>query len=194
MRAGTERRTDRSHATTEELGLAQQRLDHGAARTLFERNFLLLNEHDVRHISTIFTEDAELRDDAWPETMKGHAAVERFVTALWRALPDFRFELLEGPFLADDGHHAAARVRVAGTVTGPYEPPGFAPTHGPMTTEFGGFLEFEGERIKRARIIVNMNDVAIQIGAAPRPGTPAERLLVAMQRLNARRIARRRTV
>jgi hypothetical protein len=82
-------------------------------------------------------------------------------------------------------------VRVTGTVTGPYDPPGFAPTHRRLTTEFGGFYEFEGERVRRARIIVNMNDVAIQIGAAPRPGTPAERLAVAMQRLNARRIARR---
>jgi predicted ester cyclase len=176
---------------THELGAAHQRLGHEPARTLFERNFRFLNEHDVRHIPTIFAEDIELRDDAWPEIMNGHSAVERFLTALWRALPDFRFELVEGPFLAADGHRAAARVRVAGTVTGPYDPPGFAPTHRRLTTEFGGFYEFEGERVRRARIIVNMNDVAIQIGAAPRPGTPAERLAVAMQRLNARRIARR---
>jgi hypothetical protein len=94
---------------THELGAAHQRLGHEPARTLFERNFRFLNEHDVRHIPTIFAEDIELRDDAWPEIMNGHSAVERFLTALWRALPDFRFELVEGPFLAADGHHAAAR-------------------------------------------------------------------------------------
>jgi hypothetical protein len=75
---------------THELGAAHQRLGHEPARTLFERNFRFLNEHDVRHIPTIFAEDIELRDDAWPEIMNGHSAVERFLTALWRALPDFR--------------------------------------------------------------------------------------------------------
>jgi hypothetical protein len=56
-----------------------------------------------------------------------------------------------------------------------------------VTTEFGGFYEFEGERVKRGRVIVNMNDVGIQIGAAPASGSRAERLALAMQRLNARR-------
>jgi len=65
-------------------------------------------------------------------------------------LPDSRFELVEEPFVADDGHRAAARLRVAETATGPYEPPGFAPTYRRLTTEFGGFHEFEGERVKRA--------------------------------------------
>ena len=82
---------------SDQFGAAHQRLGYETARTLFERNFRLLNEHDVRHIPTIFTEEIELRDDAWPEIINGHAAVERFVTALWRALPDFRFELVEGP-------------------------------------------------------------------------------------------------
>jgi len=116
--------------------------------------------------------------------------MEHFLTALWRAMPDLRFELVEGPYLAEDGRHAAARVRVSGTVTGRLDPPGFAPTGAPMTTEFGGFYEFEGERVKRGRIIVNMNDVGIQIGAAPAPGSRAERLAVRMQRLTARRLRR----
>lgn len=77
-----------------------------------------MNERDVRHIPTIFTDDIEFQDDAWPETMRSHADIERFFTALWRAMPDLRFEPLEGPYLAEDGRHAAARVRVDGTMTG----------------------------------------------------------------------------
>jgi predicted ester cyclase len=176
---------------TEPLDAAPERLTYDGARALFERNYQLLNEHDVRHIPTVFTEDIEFEDDAWPESIRGHAQMQRFMTAPWRAMPDFRFELVEGPYLAEDGRHAAARVRVSGTATGRFDPPGFAPTGARVTTEFGGFYEFEGERVRRARVIVNMNDVGIQIGAAPAPGSRGERLALAMQRLNARRVRRR---
>lgn len=100
-------------------------LSHERARALFEHFYALMNERDPRHIPTIFTEDIEFQDDAWPETMKGYAEVERFFTALWRAVPDLRFELVEGPYLAEDGRRAAARVRIDGTMTGSADPPGF---------------------------------------------------------------------
>lgn len=176
---------------SDEVETPTERFNHGAIRALFERNYQLLNEHDVRHIPTIFTEDIEFRDDAWPEVVRGHADMERFMSALWRAAPDFRFELVEGPYLSEDGRHAAARVRAGGTMTDAFDPPGFAPTGQPITAEFGGFYELEGERIKRGRIILNMNDVGIQMGAAPAPGSRGERLTVALQRLAARRMRRR---
>jgi steroid delta-isomerase-like uncharacterized protein len=176
---------------TDQVSAPPERLTHDSARELFERNYRLLNEHDVRHIPTVFAEDVEFQDDAWPETVRGHAEMERFLTAIWRAVPDFRFELVAGPYLAEDGRNAAARVRAGGTMTGTFDPPGFAPTGTRMGTEFAGFYEFEGDRIRRARIIVNMNDVGIQMGAAPPPGSRGERVAVAMQRLNARRTRRR---
>jgi predicted ester cyclase len=170
---------------------ATKPLSRESARALFEHIYELMNERDVRHIPTIFTEDIEFQDDAWPEIMRGHADVERFLTALWRAMPDLRFELLEGPYLGEDGRHAAARVRVSGTVTGPADPPGFAPTDTRLTTEFAAFYELEGERIKRERVILNMNDVGVQMGAAPAPGSRSEKLGVAIQHLTARRMRRR---
>jgi steroid delta-isomerase-like uncharacterized protein len=176
---------------SDQTATASERLNPESARELFERNYELLNKHDTRLIPTCFTEDVEFHDDAWPETIKGHTEMERFLTAVWRAAPDFRFEVLEGPYLAEDGRSAAVRVRASGTMTGPFDPPGFAPTNTRMATEFAGFYEFEQGRIKRARIIVNMNNVGIQMGAAPAPGSRGERLAVAMQRLNARRRRRR---
>ncbi|MDP8942505.1 MAG: nuclear transport factor 2 family protein [Actinomycetota bacterium] len=176
--------TDHPTATAE-------RLSHETAPALFERIYALLNEHDVRHIPTVFTEDIAFDDDAWPERINGHAEMERFMTSLWRAMPDFRFELLEGPYLSEDGRHAAVRVRAGGVATGRFDPPGFAPTGTRVTAEYAGFYELEGERLKRGRVILNMNDVGVQIGALPGPGTPGERLAVAMQRLNARRMRRR---
>lgn len=173
---------------TDQLTAASEPLTHESARALFEQTYRLLNEHDVRHIPSVFTEDVVFHDDAWPEPVIGHAEMERFLTTLWRAVPDFRFELIEGPYLADDARRAAVRVRAGGTVTGPLDPPGFAPTGAPVSTEYGGFYEFDGGRVKRARIIVNMNDIAVQVGAAPGPGTLGERVAVAVQRLAARRM------
>ena len=175
----------------EQTTAAPERLTHERARELFERAYALLNEHDPAHIPTVFTEDVVFEDDAWPETVHGHAGMERLLGAMWRAFPDFRFELLEGPYLTEDGGGAAARVRVTGTMKGPLDPPGFAPTGTRLATEYGGFYEFEGDRIRRARIILNMNDAATQLGAAPMPGSRGERVVVLTQRLQARRLRRR---
>jgi hypothetical protein len=71
------------------------------------------------------------------------------------------------------------------------DPPGFAPTDTQVATEMAAFYELEGKRVKRARIIANINDFGIQIGAAPAPGSRGEKLAVAMQRLTARSMRRR---
>ena len=51
--------------------VANEALTHEEARAVFERIFGLLNEHDVRHIPTVFTEDVTFEDDAWPEPGSG---------------------------------------------------------------------------------------------------------------------------
>jgi len=153
---------------------------------VFEHLFASLNEHDVRLIPELYAEDVVFDDDAWPTTMHGHADVQEFLSALWRASPDFRFEIVEGPYMSADGRRAAIRVRTHGKMTGSYDPPGLAPTNTEMSTEFAGFYEFEGRRAKRIRVIVNMNDVGVQTGAVPPPGSLAERVALVRQRLSAR--------
>jgi steroid delta-isomerase-like uncharacterized protein len=174
---------------TENLA-APERTDHEQVRELFERVYRLLNEHDPSHVPAIFTEDIVFEDDAWPETVRGHDEMKRFLSAVWRAFPDFRFELAGGPYLSADGG-VAAHVRVSGTMQGPLDPPGFAPTGARMSTEYGGFYELEGDRIARGRIIINMNEAATQLGALPPPGSRGERLAVALQRLQAPLLRRR---
>lgn len=160
-------------------------------RELFERIYGILNEHDPQRVDEVFTEDVVFEDDAWPTIMHGRDEVRSFLTAIWRAAPDFNFELIEGPYASPDGRHAAARIKVSGTFTGSYDPPGLAPTNGVVSTEFGAFYEFEGGQIKRERVILNMYDMGVQHGALPERGTLGERLAVAFQHLNAWRIRRR---
>ncbi len=160
-------------------------LTHERAREIFQRAYDLLNEHDPAHVLAVFTEDLVFEDDAAPETVRGHEDMRRFLTSLWTAFPDFRFELLQGPYLTKDGG-AAVNARVTGTMTGPLDPPGFAPSGRRLSVEYGGFYELEGDRIRKARVIINMSDAAVQLGALPPPGSVAEKLAVRIQRLQAR--------
>jgi predicted ester cyclase len=176
-----------SEVPTSEAGLTDQ-----TARAFFDRYFELLNEHDVRHVPVLYTPDIEFHSDELPEIVTGHSGMERVLSAIWRAFPDWRFDVLEGPYVSADGRHAALRVRVGGRMTGPFDLAGFAPTGRPLTIEFGGFYEIEGDRVKRARIILDVNRVAIQMGAAPPPGSGGAKLALVIQRLTAWRMRRQR--
>ena len=162
-----------------------ERLTHERAREVFQRAYDLLNETDPAHVPAVFTEDVVFVDEAPPETVRGHEDMRRFLASLWTAFPDFRFELVQGPYLAATAD-AAVRARVTGTMQGRLDPPGFLPTGARLEIEYGGFYELEGERIRRGRIILNMSDAAVQIGALPAPGSRGERMAVLAQGLQAR--------
>jgi hypothetical protein len=61
-------------------------------------------------------------------------------------------------------------------MTGPLEPPGFAPTNSPLVFETAEFSRFEGGLLSRHTVIIDMLGLARQIGAVPRPGGLAERV------------------
>ena len=71
-------------------------------------------------------------------------------------------------------------------MTGPLEPPGFAPTGRPITFYGDDHWDFGGDLVSRSEAIYDLNAVAIQLGAAPPPGSTGERLAVALQRVQAR--------
>ncbi len=160
-------------------------LTHERAREIFQRTYDLLNEHDLAHVPAIFTEDIVFEDDAAPESIRGHEEMRRFLSSIWTAFPDLRFERLHGPYLAQDGG-VAAQVRMTGTMKGKLDPPGFLPTGAHLSTEYGGFYELEGDRIRRARIIINMSDAAVQLGALPAPGSKGEKVAVLAQGVQVR--------
>ena len=165
--------------------VSHEQLTHERAREILQRAYGLINEHDPANVPTIFTEDIVFEDDAAPETVRGHEDMRRFLASMWTAFPDFRLELLQGPYLAQDGG-VAAQLRMTGTMKGKLDPPGFLPTGAPVSIELGAFYEFEGERIRRARLILNMTDAGVQIGALPAPGSAGEKVAVFAQGLQAR--------
>lgn len=172
------------------MSQATDRLDHGSARALTLRAYEVLSRHDPSDLGTVFAEDVVFHDDAWPEVLRGLNQVRGFLHVVWRAFPDATWELVDGPFLSEDGRGVAVRSRITGRMLGPLDPPGLAPTGSPVEIEYGGFFEVEAGRIRRGRVLLNMQAVAVQVGAAPAPGSRAERAAVWLQRLRARRLRR----
>ena len=77
-------------------------------------------------------------------------------------------------------------------MTGPMDPPGFAPTGREIEFETAEFWLFADGLLVRETVVVDMLALARQIGAAPQPGSFADRLTVSLQRLAARRARRAR--
>jgi len=137
----------------------------------FSRDFLrrlraAVNAHDAQPVAALCCNDIVWVDPAAPETLHGRDAVMRFHRdIMFPALPDAQVELIDGPYLAPDGAGAAVRLRISGTMTGPLNPPGFAPTGGPLSFETAEFSRFRGGMLAHHSVVLNMLDLARQIGA-----------------------------
>ena len=140
------------------------------------------NSHDPDRVLAFLTEDVEVRDDSWPRTMHGHADVREFLNALWRAIPDMTFDLLDGPYVIPGEPRASFHWRGAGAFTGPMDPPGFAPTGRRWEIDGVDFQEYREERISRLRVAFDMMSVSRQLGLLPPAGSRAEQAMAAAQR------------
>jgi steroid delta-isomerase-like uncharacterized protein len=148
------------------------------------------NDHDPDAMAALLTDDIVWEDPALPAPARGIPAVQEFMRASWRGFPDLRFDETDTPHLTADGDEVALRWRMRGTMTGPVDPPGFAPTGRAMEVEGVDLWTLRDGRIARYRAFYDMNDVARQLAIAPAPGSRAEKAMVALQRLQARVVRR----
>jgi steroid delta-isomerase-like uncharacterized protein len=144
------------------------------------------NSHRPESLLELMTEDVVYDDSGWPETMRGHAEVRRFVEHAWRAFPDLAFEMTDGPYIVPGAPKAAFYWRGTGTFTGPLEPPGLAPTGDRFEFEGVDTHDYRDGKVARLRIVFDMMDVARQLGMLPQPGSRAERAGAVAQRLGVR--------
>jgi len=146
-----------------------QIIDGPFAREFLKRLHAAVNAHDAAAIAALCGEDVVWDDPAASVPLRGREAVRGFhAETMFRALPDVRVEMIDGPYLALDGQGVAARLRITGTMTGPMVPPGFAPTHGPLMFQTAEFSCFEGGLLSRHTVILDMLGLARQIGAVPK--------------------------
>jgi steroid delta-isomerase-like uncharacterized protein len=155
------------------------------------------NSRDPDRLVALLSEDVRWEDPASPEGgLRGRDAVRRLVESYWRAMPDLEFEWLDGsgspnPCLSIDRTQVAMPWRGRGTMTGPLEPPGFAPTNGRVEMVGVDVCEFRGGLACHVRSFSDTAPVARQIGAMPPPGSGGERLGVLLQRVAARKLRRK---
>jgi steroid delta-isomerase-like uncharacterized protein len=156
-----------------------------ALETFGEAYLAAWNSHDEARLLAFLHPEIVYDDAAWPVTMRGHDDVRTFLRFAWRAFPDLRFEILDGPFrLGAD--KAAWRWRGRGTMTGPVDPPRFAPTGRPWSLDGVDVHEYRDGRVARLRIVFDAADLSRQVGLLPAPGSRAERAMAAAQRFAAR--------
>ena len=141
------------------------------------------NSHDPDHLLGLMTDDIVYDDSAWPKQMRGQADVREFLAHTWTALPDMRFEVVDGPYLMPGEPKAAFYWRGTATHTGPIDPPGLAPTG--KSIEFYGLdtHEYRDGKVARLRIVFDMSDVMRQLGVLPPPGGREERMLAKVTNL-----------
>jgi ketosteroid isomerase-like protein len=95
------------------------------------------------------------------------------------------------PHRSVQGDQVAWRRRMRGTMTGPLDPPGFAPAGRAMEVEGVDLWTLRDGRISGYRAFYDTNDLARRLGIAPPAGSRAEQAMVALQRLQARGLRRR---
>ncbi len=143
------------------------------------------NSHDADRLLAHMTPDVVYDDSGWPVTMRGHADVRRFVEHTWRAFPDMHIEIVEGPYRLGE-EKAALWWRGAGTMTGPLDPPGLAPTGRRWQVEGADFHEYRDGLISRLCIVFNLAETSQQLGLMPTLGSRAQRIAAALHRVETR--------
>lgn len=166
------------------------------ASDVLDRWYAAWNAHDLAAISALMTEDVRYEDAGAPRAVvNGRGAVEDYVSALFRGVPDMHLEKLE-EWVSLGGSVIASYFRLTATLTGAIDPPGapaIAPTNGAI--EFLGMdrSELREGRLARHQIFYDTAENGRQVGLLPRRGTVTERLTFRLiQHSAAARMRRRR--
>ena len=151
-----------------------------------ERYLAAWNGRDAAAMAPLLNDDIVWHDPAMPEPARGIPAVQAFMRMSWEAFPDLRFSEPDPPHLSFDDSNVAWAWRMQGTMRGPLDPPGFAPTNKAMDVLGVDLWRMRDGRISHYQAFYDMNQVAVQLGLAPAPGSGMERMAVRLQRLQAR--------
>ena len=153
------------------------------------------NARDLDRFTSLLTEDVYWHDLGMlhPPAV-GRDAVRRFSKTILRAFPDFRYEIRRPICTADDGSRCVVPWTISATNSGPYDPPGLAPTG--RKVRFSGFdyMEFRDGLVARIETRFDPADAIAQLlGFSPVPpaGSWRERCLVWVQRIFAAWVRRR---
>lgn len=151
------------------------------ARRLVDELFRGFNGHDVDAIVALHASDALWEDPMLGAPVTGHAAITDRLRIMFRAFPDITFTVDE-VYLAESGRIAAS-WHFTGTMTGPIEPPGYAPTGKRATVPGTCLYEFRSGKLAHHTIVYDTLGLMQQVGLMPAMESMPIKLTAAAQRL-----------
>ena len=164
-----------------------------AASDVLERWYAAWNAHDVDAVAALVSDDIRYEDPAaHADVLEGRQALEQYVGAAFRSLPDLHLEKLE-EWVSPGGEVIASYFRITGTFAGEAESPGLpplAPTNGRIDLLGMDRSEIRDGRLSRHQIFWDTGELGRQLGALPPRGSALERLSRRLQHLTARRMRR----
>lgn len=167
-------------------------VDESAVEELIARAVAGFNAHDADQFLSIMADDVLIDHSAWPEPLRGKAQARTFYTDfIWKAFPDAKLERADGPFLHPHAPRMALAWRVAGTHSGPIDPPGFAATGKTIDLALREIAELHNGLVMRLQIQLDMATLLRQLGILPVQNSRAERGLALLQRLQTRALTLR---
>jgi steroid delta-isomerase-like uncharacterized protein len=148
------------------------------------------NSRDPGAVLALCTPEVLWHDPLTDGPDRGHTPVRRYLESLWAAFPDLELGWVEPPLRSPDGSRLACRWHMTGTMLGPLEPQGFAPTGRRLDAEGVDVFGLEDGLVASYEGFFDARAMAQQVGLLPASGSAAERMAVAAQRITAR-VARR---
>jgi len=161
-------------------------LDRASVESLAQRWLQALNSHDPEQVVALCAPDVVFSHSTWPTTMRGHDDVWAWFTNNWRAVPDMRVELADGPFPLPDQPKVAYQWRIIGTHTGMWDPPGLAATGERFDVVIGDFHEYRDGKVVRGTGVMDITEVLRQLKVMPPQGSRAERRMMRLLNLQTR--------
>lgn len=159
-------------------------VDVELARQVRGRVARLVTDKDLVGFAELCTDDVVFIDPAFPEPFRGKTEVIEALRTIFAAFPDLVYEPVGEPLISSD-ETIGTRVHFTGTMRGPLEPPGFAPTHQPIDLHAFELYTLAGDRIRKFELFLDTLELGRQIGAVPPAGSPGDRIGVLLQRLTA---------
>lgn len=150
-----------------------------------------VNRQAIDEIETFCADDLRFSDPGLIEESAGKSDLRPYFKRIWRAFPDLRFTRPDpGYFAPREGDFGIARWISAGTMTGPLDPPGFAPTNATIEMHGVDVWEFRDGLVTSWEGFYDATELGREVGALPAVGSATERLAALLQHGAARRLRR----
>ena len=117
------------------------------------------NQHDMEAMLATLDVESPVRDEVAGKCYEGVEAVKGRYAELWKAFPDFRVFPRQ---LVEEGNTVVMLADYSGTHLGPYRD--VAPTKKSFNVRIANFIDFNGDKIVRETIFMDLTSQLRQLG------------------------------